>query len=52
LKHPKPSKLLEDKESVFDNIKPEDITSYAEKENDELCLDTINYFIDYLTKFL
>lgn len=51
-KYPKKSKLLDDKVGNFEHIKPEDITIYAEKENDELCLDTVNYFIDYLAKYL
>ncbi len=33
-------------------IKPEDITINAEKDNDELCHDTLCYFIEYLAKFL
>lgn len=51
-KYPQQSKLLEDKDSNFENIKPEDISKYAEMGNDELCLATVNYFIDYLAKFL
>lgn len=33
-------------------IKPEDISRYAQEEDDLLCLDTLNYFIDYLARFL
>lgn len=35
-----------------EGVKGEDITSFAEKENDPLCLATLNYFIEYLAKFL
>eukprot|EP00347_Sterkiella_histriomuscorum_P017480 403349200 len=49
-KYPKPSRLLTDKS--LEDIKPEDISRYAEQHDDELCLDTLNYFIDYLAKYL
>ncbi|CDW88732.1 glucokinase [Stylonychia lemnae] len=51
-KYPQESKLMNDKEGNFAEIKPEDICRYAQHENDQLCLDTLTYFIEYLGRYL
>lgn len=47
---PKTSKLLEEKK--LDDIKASDITRYAKEEKDEICLEVLKIFIEYLGKFL
>ena len=51
-KYPLESKLLNDKNGNFENISPEDICYYAEHQNDQLCLNTLTYFIEYLARFM
>lgn len=44
------SKLLADKK--FEEIECEDICEYARVHKDELCLETLNLFMEYLAKYL
>lgn len=51
-KYHKPSKLVSEKEADFKVITPENVTTYAKVHGDELCIDAINFFIDYMAKYL